>query len=132
MVFVTGDLFTGQKDRRSYVFPFAADLFEGLGVPWLFVFGNHDPEGNVGREPIRGLFSSTKWGIIGFHPAGIGSIKCDYQVDLKFKNREQPIWEIYAFDSGSEPGNKSIKPDQIAWYLEKSSISKEKHKKNSQ
>ncbi|MBD3288879.1 hypothetical protein GF337_08765 [candidate division KSB1 bacterium] len=128
MIIITGDLFGGQKDRKSYVFPFAASCFDAFEIPWLFVFGNHDPEGNVGREPIRDLFDSTDWGIAGFHPAGLGSIKCDYQVDLKLENTERPVWEIYAFDSGSEPGNKSIKPDQVAWFQKKSAASKKIHK----
>lgn len=127
LIFITGDLFTGEKDRRSYVFPFAADCFDALGVPWIFVFGNHDPEGNVGREPIRELFSSTDRGIVGFHSAGVGSIKCDFQVDLKLKDAKHPALEIYAFDSGSEPGNKSIKADQVAWYQQKSLASKKNY-----
>ena len=127
LIIITGDLFTGEKDRTSYVFPFAANCFESLERPWLFVFGNHDPEGNVGREPIRNLFDSTKWGIIGFHPAGTGSIKCDYLVDLKLTGNLQPAWQIYAFDSGSEPGSKSIKADQLFWYREKSQSSKTKY-----
>ncbi len=128
VILITGDLFTGEKDRRSYVFPFAANCFDALGIPWIFVFGNHDPEGNVGREPIRDLFSNTDWGIVGFHPAGVGSIKCDFQVDLKLNLARHPAWEIYAFDSGSEPGNKSIKADQVAWYQEKSLASKNNHR----
>jgi len=120
MLFVTGDLFTGEKDRHSYVFPFAADFLDALELPWLYVFGNHDPEGNVGREPIRALFNQTDWGIVGFHPAGAGSIKCDYKVDLKTHQLDQPAWEVYAFDSGSEPGSRSIKSDQIRWFQKKS------------
>jgi predicted MPP superfamily phosphohydrolase len=129
LVIVTGDLFTGQKDRRSYVFPFAAECFEALEIPWLFVFGNHDPEGNVGRESIRDLFDSTKWGIVGFHPSGVGSIKTDYLVDIKLKNNQQPVWQIYAFDSGSEPGNKSIKPDQVEWFRKRADASKQRYNK---
>lgn len=128
LIIVTGDLFTGEKDRRSYVFPFAADCFEALEIPWLYVFGNHDPEGNVGRESIRDLFDSTKWGIVGYHPSEIGSIKCDYLVDLKVKNNRQPLWQIYGFDSGSEPGNKSIKANQVKWFQEKANSSKNAYK----
>lgn len=127
VIFITGDLFTGEKDRRSYVFPFAANCFDALEIPWIFVFGNHDPEGNVGREPIRELFKSTDWGIIGFHAVGVGSIKCDFQVDIKLDEKALPVWEIYAFDSGSEPGNKSIKTDQLAWFHKKSEQSKKKY-----
>jgi 3',5'-cyclic AMP phosphodiesterase CpdA len=127
LIIVTGDLFTGEKDRRSYVFPFVANCLDALGLPWLYVFGNHDPEGNVGREPIRDLFDSTDWGVIGFHSGGTGSIKCDYQVDLKLNNAKHPVWEIYAFDSGSEPGNRSIKAGQVLWFQEKSKESQKAH-----
>ena len=126
-IIITGDLFTGEKDKTSYVFPFAADCFEALELPWLFVFGNHDPEGNVGREPIRALFNNTKLGIIGFHEVAPGSIACDFLVDLKLKNQQQPAWQVYAFDSGSEPGNKSIKADQLSWYQNLSHLTRTKY-----
>ncbi len=129
IVIVTGDLFTGQKDRKSYVFPFAAECFEALEIPWLFVFGNHDPEGNVGRESTRDLFDSTQWGVIGYHPSGVGFIKTDYLVDVKLKYNQQPAWQIYSFDSGSERDNKSIKPDQIDWFRNKADASKKQFNK---
>ena len=35
-----------------------------------------------------------------------------------------PIWEIYAFDSGSEPGSKKISTAGLAWYNQRSNESR--------
>jgi len=127
MIAITGDLFTGNKDGREASVVFAAQFFDDLGVPWVYVHGNHDPEGGTGRETIRRIFADSEWGLLGFHYAEHGSVKHDYQVDLKLINAKRPAWEIYAFDSGSEPGNKSIKADQLLWYQKKSQASKQLH-----
>ena len=124
LLFITGDLFTGEKESKESLIAFAVQLFDDLERPWLYVFGNHDPEGGVPREKIWRIFKDSEWGILGFHTESDKTVKYDYQVDLKTPLKEKPIWEIYAFDSGSEKGNKSIKTDQVKWYIQKSELSK--------
>lgn len=124
IIIITGDLFTGmQKESKEGLFMFAAQAFDDMERPWLYVFGNHCPE-KTGREPIRHIFNDSEWGIIGCHHSENASVKHDYKVDLKVKGKDQPLWEVYAFDSGSEEGNRSIKKEQIRWYQRKSDSSK--------
>jgi predicted MPP superfamily phosphohydrolase len=125
LIFVTGDLFTGEKKDQEYGIVFAAQFFDDLERPWIYVFGNHDPEGGVTRKNIWQIFKDSIWGIIGFHSTPSDSEKYDFQVDLKLTAKQNPVWEIYAFDSGSEIGNKSIKADQIEWFQQKSLKSRE-------
>lgn len=130
LIAVTGDLFTGEKYFGSLLAAFAVQFFDSLERPWLYVFGNHDPEGGFDRDDIYRVFSESRWGVLGFHPVkGKLKKKYDYLVDVKRKTKSQPDWQIYAFDSGSRKGFKSIKQDQIEWYEELSNKTKRKYLK---
>jgi 3',5'-cyclic AMP phosphodiesterase CpdA len=129
IIAVTGDLLTGEKTDSEALAGFARILFDDLQIPWFFTFGNHDPEGGDGREPIRQIFSASDWGLLGFHSIDSGTIKCDYRIDLEIENDPTPAWQFYVFDSGSEPGNRSIKKDQQEWFKEQSLQSKHEFKK---
>jgi len=126
-IFITGDLFTGEKPYGSLLAANAVQFFDGLKRPWFYTFGNHDPEGGFGRDDIYNVFSSSEWGIIGSHGT-LDSKKYDYYVDIKFSNESDPNWQIYAFDTGPHSNVKAIQPDQIDWYKEISQLSKEKNK----
>jgi len=127
-IVITGDLFTGQKTDKEYLIAFATQFFDGLERPWLYVFGNHDVEGGTSRRFIATVMQGSIWGMIGSHKSTRGE-KYDYQVDLKLGDSKVPAWEIYAFDSGSEKNNKSIKDDQIAWFKKKAQRSQTAYKK---
>ena len=130
IIAITGDLFTGEKPYGSLLAAFAVQFFDGLDRPWLYTFGNHDPEGGFGRDDIFEIFDASEWGIIGFHPApGEIKKKYDYLVDVKLGQDETPVWQFYAFDSGSKKGFKSIKADQLKWYKRYSNITKAKYNK---
>lgn len=117
LIAITGDLFTGARPCGSLLVAFAVQYFDSLERPWLLVFGNHDPEGGFGRDQIYQIVLESQWGILGLHPAtGTIEKKYDYAITIITSGNDQPGWIIYAFDSGSEPGFKSIKPDQLLWY----------------
>lgn len=126
-IIITGDLFTGQKESHEYTVAFATQFFDDLERPWIYVFGNHDPEGNTGRETIRRVMHDSEWGIIGFHKLADGTIKHDFLVDIKSNQKTIPIWQIYAFDSGSEKGNASIKKPQLDWFHQTAQTSTKTH-----
>jgi 3',5'-cyclic AMP phosphodiesterase CpdA len=130
IIAITGDLFTGEKPYGSLLAAFAVQFFDGLDRPWLYTFGNHDPEGGFGRDEIYEIFDASEWGVIGFHPVpGEIKKKYDFLVDVKVGQNETPVWQFYAFDSGSKKGFKSIKADQLKWYKRYSNISKAKYGK---
>lgn len=129
MIAITGDLFTGEKPFGSLLAAYAVNFFDGLDRPWLYVFGNHDPEGGFGREDIAEVFTESEWGILGKHKVNNEwKEKYDYVVDISFKGQKKPAWQIYAFDSGSKKGYKSIKNDQLEWYKKASEKTAKKHK----
>jgi len=118
---LTGDVFSG-KDMAAIVIRH----FDEPERPWLYVFGNHDAEGDIDRDGIYDAFSNSKWGVLGFHdsnsPAGR---KYDYCVDVKLEGEPGPNWQIYGFDTGPHEGVKAIQPDQLEWYKDKSQVSKD-------
>jgi len=117
IILVTGDLLTGEKYFGSLLAAFAMEFFESLQRPWLYTFGNHDVEGGFGRDQIYEVFSSAHWCMLGRHQVtNEWARKYDYVVDIRRSPTATPDWQIYAFDTGSEKGFKSIKADQIAWF----------------
>lgn len=130
LIAVIGDLLTGEKPFGDLLCAFATHFFDSLERPWLYVFGNHDPEGGMSRDEIAEIFCSSEWCVLGHHDVD-GEIrkKYDYKVELRTINSSQPIWEIYAFDSGSEKGFSSIKIDQMNWYRKESFDGQENDRK---
>ena len=121
MIAITGELFDGNKPHGSLLASYAVNFFDSLERPWLFFFGNHDPEGGFGRADIAMVLAESRWGVLGKHAVNnIWKEKYNYTVDITFKGLEKPIWQIFGFDSGSEKGYRSIKEDQFKWYRDKS------------
>lgn len=122
MIAITGDLFDGNKPHGTLLASYAVNFFDSLDRPWLFMFGNHDPEGGFGRAAIGEVFAESKWGVLGKHTVkNKWKEKYDYVVDILVNGEKKPIWQIFGFDSGAEKGNKSIKEDQLKWYRDVSS-----------
>lgn len=113
---LTGDVFAGKAMADILV-----RHFDELQRPWVYVFGNHDAEGDIDRDGIYDVFSKSHWGILGYHPdsSAVGR-KYDYCVDISLKGDSIPRWQIYGLDTGPHEGVKAIQPGQIEWYKEKS------------
>ena len=121
---LTGDIFTIEKQEGNTILAMMVNFFDSLQRPWLYVFGNHDPEQKCPRDSISQIIQFSQWGMLGHHDLGSDK-KYDFEVDILVGNRL--VWETYNFDSGSQAGFKSIKSDQIAWYKQKSEKSLKKN-----
>ena len=126
LIFITGDLFTGEKPYGSLLAAYAVHFFDELERPWFYTFGNHDPEGGFGRGDIYTVFKTSEWGVLGFHKSG-QSRKYDYFTDIKIGNNPVPAWQVVAFDTGPHDGIKAVQNDQIEWYRKTSRESKKKY-----
>jgi 3',5'-cyclic AMP phosphodiesterase CpdA len=125
-IFITGDLFTGEKPYGSLLAAYAVHFFDELERPWFYTFGNHDPEGGFGHDDIYNVFKTSEWGVLGFHKTGV-SRKYDYFVNIRIGKKPVPIWQVYAFDTGPHDGTKAVQKDQIEWYKKISRESKQKY-----
>jgi len=126
LIFVTGDLFTGDKPYGSLLAAYAVHFFDELQRPWFYVYGNHDPQGGFGHDDIYNVFKTSEWGVLGYHGADKMK-KYDYYVDIIVGDNSTPNWQVYAFDTGPHNGIKAVQPDQIEWYKEISKQTKEKY-----
>ena len=129
LIAITGDLLTGEKYFGDLLVLYAMQFFDGFQIPLLYVFGNHDPEGGMGRDEIYDIFSASGWGMLGCHKIANSQRKYDFKIEILLPDDQTPKWEIYNFDSGSEKGNKSIKLPQLDWYEKHSAKSMEEHQK---
>ncbi len=127
-IFITGDLFTGEKPYGNLLAAYAVHFFDSLERPWFYVFGNHDPEGGFGHDDIYNVFKTSQWGVLGFHKSK-ESKKYDYFVDIKIGKKSIPSWQVYAFDTGPHDGVKAVQKDQIEWYKKISQKTKKKYNK---
>jgi len=125
-IFITGDLFTGEKPYGSLLAAFAVHFFDGLKRPWFYAFGNHDPQGGFGHDDIYEVFSTSEWGILGSHGSKSNK-KYDYFVDINIENNQTPNWQVYAFDTGPHNGIKAIQKDQLEWYKKTSKETQRKY-----
>lgn len=113
IIALTGDLLTGEKFFGDLLCAFVTHFFDSLELPWLYVFGNHDPEGGMSHDQIAEIFTSSRWCVLGHHSMNNETDKkYDYKVELITGNSKAPVWEIYSFDSGQ----KSINSHQLHWY----------------
>jgi 3',5'-cyclic AMP phosphodiesterase CpdA len=120
---LTGDVFAG-KEMSAIVIRH----FDELQRPWLYVFGNHDAEGDIDRDGIYDVFSESLWGILGYHKdSSLAGRKYDYCVDISLKGESNPLWQIYGLDTGPHEEVKAIQPGQVAWYKDKSQEGKDKY-----
>jgi len=127
-IFITGDLFTGEKPYGSLLAGYAVHFFDELDRPWFYTFGNHDPEGGFGHDDIYEVFSTSEWGILGSHGSSPNK-KYDYLVDINIENSKTPSWQVYGFDTGPHNGIKAIQKDQLEWYRKSSKETQNKYNK---
>jgi 3',5'-cyclic AMP phosphodiesterase CpdA len=128
-LFLTGDLFTGEKPYGSMLAAYAVHFFDGLQRPWFYTFGNHDAEGGFDRDDIYNVFKTSEWGVLGFYKSQ-NSKKYDYYVDIKIGKEVIPNWQVYAIDTGPHNGIKATQPDQIEWYKNVSAQTDKKYDKS--
>ncbi|MCZ8516867.1 metallophosphoesterase family protein [Paenibacillus filicis] len=132
LVVYTGDIiYTGRTSLGEPVCEFPGRAFleavesaEARGIPWSFVFGNHDTELGITRGELMDVALSQDHCTV---PAeaeeryGVGN----YRLQIAATDGT-PAAVLYFFDSGNlsrVPGVKGydwIHPDQIGWYISQS------------
>jgi 3',5'-cyclic AMP phosphodiesterase CpdA len=116
LVVITGDCFTGDTILNPMLLAYGSAVFDQWQRPWLFAFGNHDPEGGRSRDSVYAVISRSRWGVLGRHTLADGLSHYDYRVTISPDSSRSAVWNLYVFDSGSEPGTRAISPASLKWY----------------
>lgn len=120
LVVITGDCFTGDTIFNPMLLAYASSVFDQWQRPWLFAFGNHDPEGGRNRDSVYTVIRRSRWGVLGRHTLADGLSHYDYRVTISPDSSRPVAWNLYVFDSGSEPGTRAISPASLQWYTSSS------------
>ena len=129
LIMLTGDFLVGEKnteDAAAALLPVTRS-----GIPWCFVFGNHDAEFGKGHDDLLDVLFSLP-NVIPF-PEVLGIHgKSNYTIDLTDAGG-QLKWVLFGMDSNMYNKNPAvanydyIQFDQIAWYRKIMEQYEEKH-----
>lgn len=117
----TGPVSPGQKECEDPVTAFreAVSAVEQAGIPWAFVFGNHDTENRISRE---GLMQVALEHPLTLASAGPGELAGSGNYTLEIEGPDgQSAALLYFLDSGSYselpevPGYNWVQRNQINW-----------------
>lgn len=121
MIVVTGDI-TSEKDNES-AFKTFGNFIETFEIPWYFVFGNHDAEGNWSKQQLSDYLLSLKYCQYEIGPemqnsASGYACQGNYYVNLKDKNGKvyQTLFMMDSNMYAAEGGYDNFHDDQIEWY----------------
>jgi 3',5'-cyclic AMP phosphodiesterase CpdA len=116
LVVITGDCFTGDAQFNPMLMAYGSSVFDQWHRPWLFAFGNHDPEGGRHRDSVFAVIARSRWGVLGRHRSADGLLHYDYSVKVRTDSSKLALWNLFVFDSGSEPGTRAISSASLQWY----------------
>ncbi len=117
-VMITGDTVYG-TDNLQGLDSVLEPLVEA-GVPWSFVFGNHDAEEGVGKEVLFKKVLEMPGSMV-FHAEASGFGIGNHYLEIK-NDINETEWVLFGIDSGSYNvlsdigGYDYIREEQIRWY----------------
>lgn len=121
MIVVTGDI-TSEQDNES-AFKTFGNFIEAFKIPWYFVFGNHDAEGNWSKQQLSDYLLTLEYCQYEIGPemqdaAGGYACQGNYYVNLKDKSGKvyQTLFMLDSNMYAAEGGYDNFHDDQIEWY----------------
>lgn len=126
---LTGDAVTGRDDAHKGWLDMI-DVFDGAGVPWAVVLGNHDAEANEGIN-ADSIFTylSTARNIVNVRGAAKVFGHGNKALPVLHADNDSVAAVIYCIDSNDYPVDEDLKKvsyydvihdDQIQWYIDES------------
>lgn len=112
LVFHTGDFVNNDRENPRFD---AVDALAGMGVPWTFVFGNHDhPNGKSGQKSLEEFRRSAQGALVGYADLSAGRRHC-FRIDLRREGSE-PFASLLAFNTGDPQSGMKIDAAQAGWF----------------
>ena len=90
-------------------------LFEKIGIPYTFCFGNHDPTGTLSKEYISKKIEEAP---TSFYIRGDENVKGEGNHSVKIYNNGTLSSSFILMDSGGRDGTgyEGVSASQVAWY----------------
>lgn len=128
-IVITGD-FTLSETNLEILEEAAKPLTES-GIPWTYVFGNHDAEIGHSKEELLQKAQTLPGCMLIPGPQELSGLG-NYIIELKNKEKTTE-WAFFFLDSHNVNANQKIggydyiKRDQVSWYLEQERLLAEPH-----
>jgi hypothetical protein len=131
LVVVTGDSVTGcayPKDNTCLkngvggCWKYTVQAMLDAHIPWAYIFGNHDDQGDLSRSQIMDIEQSFPLSLTQRGPANISGMT-NYVLTLLSGKSNEPVVNLYMMDSSDDrclgvSGWGCIYPNQVQWYRE--------------
>lgn len=90
-------------------------LFEKIGIPYTFCFGNHDPAGTLSKEYISKKIEEAP---TSFYIRGDNNVKGEGNHSVKIYNNGTLSSSFILMDSGGRDGTgyEGVSASQVSWY----------------
>lgn len=121
MIVVTGDI-TSEQDNESAFKSFGA-FIESFKIPWYFVFGNHDAEGDWSKQQLSEYLLSLEYCQFEIGPKmadAESGYACQGNYYVNLEDKSGKVYQtLFMMDSNmyaKEGGYDNFHDDQIEWY----------------
>lgn len=96
LLVITGDSWSNDPDGKGIYFcEECAKRYASLGIPWMFVWGNHDLVGD--RNKAHDFLEKAENSL---YSRGDGN--GNYRIELRDEKTKQPLWQFYIMNSEQE------------------------------
>lgn len=97
LITLTGDQAWGLMTRQCY--KKIANTLDSFGIPWAFVYGNHDREGNGDLDCLAEIAQESKYCLFEKGPRNVTGVG-NYSINIVDKETNEIVHTVIMMDSG--------------------------------
>lgn len=126
LILIAGDVIYGQFDDSGEALKELVKFFDGFGIPWAPVYGNHDNESHIGVLWQNELLENSEHCLF---KAGEVTGNGNYTVGIRQNGKLTRVFFMMDSNGCNNPGRESIMhimpggqgfmEDQVEWFVEK-------------
>lgn len=126
LILIAGDVIYGQFDDSGEALKELVKFFDGFGIPWAPVYGNHDNESHIGVLWQNELLENSEYCLF---KAGEVTGNGNYTVGIRQNGKLTRVFFMMDSNGCNNPGRESIMhimpggqgfmEDQVEWFMEK-------------
>ena len=132
LILIAGDIVYGQYDHSGEAFGEMVKFFDGFGIPWAPVYGNHDAESNIGVLWQNEQFENAEHCL--FRRGNVTG-NGNYTVGIRQNGKLTRVFFMMDSNGCDRPGKESIMhvmpggvgfmEDQVEWFAQQGAAIKE-------